>query len=204
MSRIAVTYGGTYFHHQTYCCSPFAEYVDELLYLPELVEADLQQFDAVMVSCRSNPRFLQPLADRWLEYLQSGGTLVVFADTGVQNWLPKLEFHPKTVNHWWWLDPDAEHDIQPKNLDHSLFQYLSHGDMTWHYHGTFTPPEGATVLLQHPDGTSVLFDDRNTYAGRLIVTTLDPSFHHGSHFMPAATRFLHGFLPWLRQQVMRA
>jgi len=28
---------------------------------------------------------------------------------------------------------------------------------------------------------------------------LDPFFHHGTYFMPAATRFLDGFLPWLRE-----
>jgi hypothetical protein len=31
-----------------------------------------------------------------------------------------------------------------------------------------------------------------------ILTSLDPFFHHGSHFMPATTRFPDGFLPWMR------
>jgi|TARA_R100000908_G_C3643589_1_gene78648 hypothetical protein len=45
---------------------------------------------------------------------------------------------------------------------------------------------------------SVLYDDTVTTPGRMIVTTLDPMYHHGSHFMPATTRFLDGFLPWLK------
>ena len=39
-----------------------------------------------------------------------------------------------------------------------------------------------------------------TTAGRLIVSTLDPFYHHGSNFMPATTRFLDGFLPWARKR----
>ena len=34
---------------------------------------------------------------------------------------------------------------------------------------------------------------------RLIVSTLDPFYHHGSNFMPATTKFLDGFLPWARR-----
>lgn len=32
----------------------------------------------------------------------------------------------------------------------------------------------------------------------MIVTSLDPVYHHGSRFMPATTRFLDRFLPNLR------
>ena len=59
-------------------------------------------------------------------------------------------------------------------------------------------PEGATSLIDVAGTGSVLYDDCATTPGRMIVTALDPMYHHGSHFMPATTRFLDGFLPWLR------
>jgi len=43
-----------------------------------------------------------------------------------------------------------------------------------------------------------------TTGGQMILTTLDPFYHHGSHFMPATTRFLDGFLPWLRENFAAA
>jgi hypothetical protein len=47
------------------------------------------------------------------------------------------------------------------------------------------------------DGAAVFYVDRVSAPGTLIVTTLDPLYHYGAHFMPATERFLDGFLPWL-------
>jgi hypothetical protein len=53
-------------------------------------------------------------------------------------------------------------------------------------------------VIETDDG-ALLIDDTSSYApGRLIAMTLDPCYHHGSHFMPATTTFLNGFLPALR------
>lgn len=51
----------------------------------------------------------------------------------------------------------------------------------------------------------MLYADGHSWrGGRLVVTSLDPFYHHGSHFMPATTRFLDRFLPnlvaWTRQK----
>lgn len=37
----------------------------------------------------------------------------------------------------------------------------------------------------------------------MIVATLDPLSHYGSHFMPATERFLDGFLPGHRDPHLR-
>jgi hypothetical protein len=70
-------------------------------------------------------------------------------------------------------------------------------DATWHFHGYFAPPPGARSLIDLVGGGSILYDDTESYGGRAIVTSLDPFYHHGSHFMPATTRFLDRFLSWL-------
>ena len=44
----------------------------------------------------------------------------------------------------------------------------------------------------------------NRFEEGLIVTSLDPMFHVGSNFMPAAARFLERFLPWLRERMLPA
>ncbi|MDR1647992.1 MAG: hypothetical protein LBR88_08170 [Zoogloeaceae bacterium] len=46
----------------------------------------------------------------------------------------------------------------------------------------------------------MFYEDRVSTPGRIFVTTLDPCYHHGSRFMPAASRLLRGFLPWLARQ----
>ncbi|QFR96170.1 hypothetical protein GBW32_27915 [Streptomyces tsukubensis] len=42
----------------------------------------------------------------------------------------------------------------------------------------------------------LLYENRVSTAGRLIVTTMDPVYHHGSRFMPGATELLYGPLRW--------
>lgn len=64
-------------------------------------------------------------------------------------------------------------------------------------------PITSVLELEEPDedGTwtnygSILFEDTSSTPGRIIVTSLDLIFHHGSNFMPGATRFLYALLRW--------
>jgi hypothetical protein len=56
-----------------------------------------------------------------------------------------------------------------------------------------------TLLRDDASGRAVLYEDRVSTPGRLIAMSLDPFYHHGCNFMPATTRFLERFLPWLRR-----
>ncbi len=201
MARIAATDGGTYFHYETLHQPPFNAYLEQLIYLPELADTDLNAFDAIIISCRSNPQILCACQQQLQDYLRAGGTLVVFGDCEIERWLPNIKHHNYPVNFWWWLDEEPRQDVRLENPQHSLFKALDETALRWHYHGAYTVPDGAEVLLRHDDGHAVLADDRSSWPGRVIMTSLDPTFHHGSHFMPATTRFLHGFLPWLHQEL---
>lgn len=203
MARIAATDGGTFYHHEALRGHRYGSKFSELLYLPELTGTNLSAFDAVIVTCRSNPDMLEPHRIKIRDYLDSGGTIVAMGETDPARWLPGIDFHAVPINYWWWLEAGADSGVRQAAPEHSLFRYLSLKDMTWHHHGRFTPPKGAVSLVDHIDGRSILYDDRVTTAGRMLVTSLDPFYHHGSHFMPATTRFLDGFLPWLHSEFDR-
>jgi hypothetical protein len=51
---------------------------------------------------------------------------------------------------------------------------------------------GGAIFYDHPGVGGA--------AGRLVVGTLDPFYHHGSFFMPAASRFLAGLLDWMDEE----
>ena len=65
-------------------------------------------------------------------------------------------------------------------------------------------PRCVPTLARHAQGVmpdplgSIFYEDTVSTSGRLLITSLDPMYHHGSHFMPATTRFLDGFLPYLK------
>ena len=136
-------------------------------------------------------------------YLDQGGTIVATGESNSELFLPGITFTPQPTNFWWWLTPGADLGVRIAAPDHPLFSSLGQKDITWHLHGWFDPPEGVEVLAVNGEDKPILYVDDVTTRGRLVVTSLDPFFHHGSHFMPATTRFLDGFLPWMRNELDR-
>ena len=195
---IAALDAGTYYHHRTFHTPELMPYLDRHLYLPELDDAALAGCDALIVSCRTNPDLLVPHRERFARFLAAGKTLVAMGDTGAHRWLDGVRWTDCEVNFWWWKTPGADSGLRLAHPAHPLFSHLTLADATWHQHGTFTPPPGARSLIDKAGAGSVLYEDRHSTPGRLIVTSLDPMYHHGSYFMPAASRFLRGFLPWLK------
>ena len=59
------------------------------------------------------------------------------------------------------------------------------------------PSADVTTLITKEDNGTVLYIDDVSTKGTWIVTTLDPDYHFGSYFMPAAERFLEALFPWL-------
>jgi len=197
MSILAI-HPGAYYHIQSFETPRFAGYFDRLARPEELDRLSLDDFDVVLIPCRSPTDRLAPHAGRFRAYLDKGGTIVVTGENEFSEFLPGISFTPQPTNWWWWLEPGADLGVRIARPEHALFRRLAQRDITWHLHGWFDVPEGAEVLAVNGEGKPILYVDEVTTAGRMVVTSLDPFFHHGSHFMPATTRFLDGFLPWMR------
>ncbi len=195
---IGVLDAGTYYHHRTFETEAFKPYIDHVIYIRELDDAALMQCDVFIVSCRTNPSLLIPHRALFARFLAAGKTLVAMGETGVQHWIDGVTWTTCPVNFWWWKEPGAHSGLRVAAPGHRLFDYIDLSDATWHQHGTFTVPTGAVSVIDKIGAGSVLYEDTCSTAGRLIVTSLDPMYHHGSYFMPATTRFLRGFFPWLK------
>lgn len=202
MPRLAAIDGGTYFHHRTLKEPPFARYFDRVIYVRDVPFTELDVFDVVLVPCRLNAHLIAPLAGQLLDFWKGGGTLVAMGETHQDRWLPNIRLTPTETNFWWWLEPGADLGIQIAEPEHPLFRHIDREAATWHLHGYFTTSENQLSLIETREGECILLEDSVTHApGRLIATTLDSCYHHGSHFMPATTTFLSGFLPWLSEKV---
>ena len=195
--RIALIDGGTYYHHRTLHDPELRDYFATGIYAPDLATARLDDYDCLYIGSRQDADDLRVAAPNMLRFLDSGGTLVITSDVEAETWAPGVRWRATPVNFWWWLEPGADSGLRMAAPDHSLFRAVPLADATWHHHGVLTPPPGASSLIDSDDGGSILYDDQVSTRGRMLVTTLDPCFHHGNYFMPATTRFLHGFLPWL-------
>ncbi|ERP93937.1 hypothetical protein Q669_03485 [Labrenzia sp. C1B10] len=197
MTTLAVLDAGTYYHHRTIYEPRYRDFFDEIIYTRDLPEADLSGVDTLLVSCRTDPSVLRPRREQIADFLASGKTVVAMGSTGHPDWLPDVNWTDTPTNFWWWKE-GGEIGLKLATPDHPLFNRLSLADVTWHYHGYFQVPDGAQSLVDVGDLGSIFYEDTVSTPGRLLITSLDPMYHHGSHFMPATTRFLDGFLPYLK------
>lgn len=198
MSVLAIHPGAAY-HIESLEGPRYAGYFDRLVRPEDLATVDLATFDVVFVPCRTPADRMIEHKERLRAYLDQGGTIIATGETACEAFLPGIRFTPQPTNWWWWLEPGADLGVRIASPGHSLFSHIGEGDITWHLHGWFDPPDGVEVLAVNGEGRPILYIDEVTTGGRMVITSLDPMFHHGSHFMPATTRFLDGFLLWMRE-----
>jgi len=194
--RLIAINAGTYYHLQSLEGSRYRDAFD-LVIAPEQIGATLTPEDVLFVTCRTPPQRM--IAQRALiaAHLTAGGTVVAMGESRSDLWLPHVTFTATDTNWWWWLTPGSSLGVRIATA-HPLLAGMRDADVTWHLHGYFDPPAGATVLVRDGAGHAIAYDDANSTPGRMIVTSLDPCYHHGSHFMPATTRFLDRFIPNLK------
>lgn len=194
---IAALDGGASYHAAALRDPLVAQHVRRVIYAPDLPGAALDGVGTLIVTDRVNPRLLAAGWPAMRGLLARGGTLAVMGETWPHLWLPGVRWTSRPTNFWWWRQPGASSGVVVLRPEHGLFRFLTPADCEWHYHGVFAPPPEAEVVLEVADGGGALLYENRRFGGRLVVASLDPFYHHGSGFMPAATRFLHGFLPWL-------
>jgi hypothetical protein len=202
---LAAVYGGSAPHHRALTTPKYAQHLGGgLRYLPELAETDLSGLDGLIIPERLHHDALHAAAGRIRDLLDDGGTVIAFSGgEPVPEFLPGVRWEHRPTNFWWWLEPGADLGLRTPDPEHALFDHLTLRDCTWHYHGVLAPPDGAEVLVTLPTGEALLYVDRVSTPGTLVVATLDPMHHYGSHFMPATERFLDGFLPWAAEEAKR-
>jgi hypothetical protein len=191
---MAALHTGSFFHCETLEAPRYAPLFGRLI-RPEALDAEsLNGVDTLLVPCRTHPLRLVPRRELLRAFMAKGGTLVAMGETFHDQWLDDVVCHPVPTNFWWWLTPGADLGVSIARPGHPLLAGLGKRDVSWHLHGWFEPPPEADILLTDAEDRSILHVEPRG-KGRLVVTSLDPTYHHGSHFMPATTRFLDRFLP---------
>ena len=161
---------------------------------------DLDGADVVVVADRIRLDLLAPWAEALQARAEAGGTVVVLGENRVGEWLPGVSEQQRPTIFWWWRTGEDSR-IRRASLDHPAATWFTDKSLTWHYHGVLEPPAGAVSLVDlhttagELDG-SLLYVDEVSTPGRLLVTTMDPVYHHGSGFMPGATQLLYWVLRW--------
>lgn len=205
LGDLAIIHNGTYSHLTTMNDPAVIAYSPTWLHIRNLQPGDLDGYRTVILADRMHPELLRTHAASFTAVAERGGTLVVLGINAVETWLDGINHRDAPTNFWWWSTGE-DPGIRPVSPGHEAWKFLSPKSVIWHQHGSFQVDHPVTPLLEleepNSDGTwsnygSILFEDTESTAGRIIVTSLDPIFHHGSNFMPGATRFLYALLRWV-------
>ena len=184
----------------------FGHYLDDMLYLRDLHRHDLSRYAAIVVPDAMDSEAVRVHARALNDYVRQGGFLVVFGGRDTAEWIDvvDLEWRPIHARDWlWWTKPGGRLEIHQPEPRHQICDTIPLRDMGWHWSGVFALNEQAISALNLDDDSASLFldFDRLPGGGRLIVSTLDPHVHNGERFMPATTRFLKSFYPWLNREL---
>ena len=182
----------------------FRQYIDDLIYIHDLPKVDLTSYAAVVMPDAMDAAAVLPHAPQLNAYLKQGGFLIVFLQ-GHADWLdiPGLEWSPGNCRDWLWWTKGEKLEISLTTPAHPIAQSIPLSHMSWHWGGSYNVPQGARSIVEIDDGGGSLFLDFPSLAngGRLLLATLDPHSHNGQRFMPATTRFLRSFYPWLNREL---
>jgi hypothetical protein len=201
VKRLAAVYGGDAAQHRVFSEPKYRRHFTEIIYLLDLPTVDLTDFHGLLVPDRLHQGRLLAASPHIGGFVARGGTVIAFGEQP-RPWLPGVRWEHRPTNFWWWLELNARSGLVLAKPEHGLFRRLTLADATWHQHGVFWPPEGADTLIATEDGAAVLYIDRVSTPGTMLVTSLDPIGHVGSYFMAAAERFLDGFLPWVVEELL--
>ena len=187
----------------------YRDYIDDMIYVMELDRIDLHQYRAIVIPDFSNQEVLARNAAKFDAYLAKGGFLIAFEPSRLDQWLTIVDvpwFERGTKDWKWWMKPGGRLEVYQPEPKHPMAEAIPVADMSWHFFGAYRFFEGARPILNlDNDEGCIMFDYRlPSGGGRLICSTIDPHLHSGRRFMPATTRFLNGFYPWLKAEVARA
>lgn len=169
----------------------------------------LSAADTVIVADRLRTDLLHPLAGDILAVRERGGTVAVFGINDAGSWIPGYREAERPTVFWWWRTGE-DSLLRRRVPDNPIWDEFPDRAVIWHYHAVLHGPESAVSLVDKLVGTNPVFpgdadEDRvdgsvllvdESGPGRLLVTSMDPVYHHGSGFMPGATQLLYATLRW--------
>lgn len=200
--RIAYIHWGNSWQLRSF--QDFNHYIDDLIYIHDLPRFDLSTYAAIIMPDAMDAAAPIPHRQQLNAYLKGGGFLVVSLQ-GHADWLeiPGLEWTPGNCRDWLWWTKGERLEVSFTQPLHPITDSIPLSHMSWHWGGSYNVPEGARSILEIDGGRGSLFLDFPSLpgGGRLLLSTLDPHSHNGQRFMPATTRFLQSFYPWLNREL---
>ena len=188
MKKLATLYSGQHTELVALKKPVCDKYLTKVIYLLDLPDTDLNQFDGLIIPEGQNCKKLDIATEQLLEFLDHGGTICLFGDQPTES-LPGLNWKFRVASQ-------SKPGYLIKHHDsHSFHKAISLDDF-YHLHGYFAPPDGEKVLVTKKNGDAVFYIDEFNTKGKLVVSSLDLMQHVDGFFgNTVSSVFFDRFLP---------
>lgn len=196
---IGLIFNGVWSHY-TFAKAPKYSSLYRLIYVHDLVAADLEPLKALVIPFQSNHQALAAKQDLIYGFLRAGKKVFIEGDSSVE-WM-EATWEDRPVNNYWWVKDPHNPPVSHTNFSHPIYQGLTPRHACWHTHGVYTQvPAHARVIQTNAEGEIISWETEH-YGGTLFATTLDPIVEHGvqqithlDHYVDRLTFWLCGERP---------
>lgn len=192
--KIGLIFNGVWSHY-TFAKAPKYKNIFELIYVYDLSDELIKDFDALVIPFQSNQKELSNKKEILYHFLAQGKKIFIEGDC-TNNWLDAV-WEDRPVNNYWWVTNPNNPPITETDYTHPIYTGLKPRHACWHTHGAYTKiPECAQVIQKNADGEIITWQT-DKYGGMLFATTLDPIVEHGIQQITHLDNYTDKLVEWL-------
>lgn len=212
--RIAAVYSGISYQRGILIESDYRKNM-EVIPVNNLENTDLTDYDVLIFPRGTDEEVALKNSKRIEDFLNDKKVVISFGEIP-RNWLPGSQ--------WGGVTPEDDgplricryiigssgnklHDIETR---HELFEGIENHDLHWHKgatgwccHGHLIPPAGSEVLVINEAGATMMYLDRNTTAGTMLISSQLDAMCHAYHGVEGAKKLLDNCLVWVKKEVTK-
>ncbi len=192
--KIALIFNGVWSHY-TFASAPKYKDIFELIYVYDLNDEKVKNFEAIVIPFQSNQKELASKKMVLFNFLAQNKKIFIEGDCS-NNWLDAI-WEDRPVNNYWWVTNPNNPPIAETDYDHPIYKGLQPRHACWHTHGVYTKiPSGAKIIQKTGTGEIISWET-NEYGGTLFATTLDPIVEHGIQQITHLDNYADKLVEWL-------
>ena len=205
--KTAAVYSGVSYQRGVFIESDYSKKFD-VIPATEFSETDISSYDILLFPRGTDEEAMLKNAGRIEDFLNSGKVVISMGEIP-RNWLPGT--------NWDGVIPEDDGPLDictfkkgDADVKHEIFENIEPNELHWHKgatgwccHGHLIPPENAEILVVNKRGDAMMYIDRESTKGTLLITSQLDAICHSYHGVEGAKKVLDNILKWAEKEVMR-
>ena len=190
--KIGLIYSGISYQHGILSMDEYRNVMD-ILPVCDFGKTDLSNYDTLVFPRGTDQEIVYTEREKIGAFLESKGILISFGEV-TMGWIPGCL--------WDGVKPEDDEPLLIKK-EHQILKDLDPEDLHWHKgatgwccHGHFIAPPGAEILVTNTLGDPIMYIDRQSTKGIILVASQLDAICHIYHVQAGARRLFDNCIRW--------